>query len=289
MRIKPVLIFLVLFFIMLGMAAVSQAQIMTTVADTLVGPNGTPIIGSLVVTNAVTMTTNDGFVIPAGQSVKVTLSSRGAFTVNLAPNTGSSPYNAFYYADYTTAAARIREEWVVPYNAAGPVKLTDVRALWPTAPNIKIPAAQFIPPPTCTPVAAALTNLVLRYTTNPIGWICAPDNMGAVDLNLENPTPADAGKFQWEPKNALTITRIFCATDPGNSVTINLDVRTESSSNNPAASQILTVPLQCTENGVSTTSFASDSVPAQSPVALLPLAISGTPGIVRVHVEYILN
>jgi len=264
----------------------ASAQVTTTVADKLVTGTGIPVTGTLKITAAVAMTAADGTQVPAGQITNVVLSSTGTFSVSLIPTIGAAPYNAFYYVDYTTTSSRVREEWTIPVSSTS-VNLKQVRVIWPLAPNVLIPASQFVPPPTCTPIGAATTNLVLRYTTNPVGWICAPDNTGDVTLNLENPTPLDAGKFQWSPKNGLTITGVSCSVDTG-TVSVNLDVRSAVTPNNPGQ-EVLSVDLLCNSTTTSTTSFSTTAVPGGAPVALLITNTTGAPGIVRVYVNYLLN
>lgn len=261
------------------------AQNKTIVSDFLSTAGGSAVTGTLTVTNNSTMITADGFTVPQGQVVTAQITS-GQFSISLVPNVGAAPYGSVYYADYVTKTSRYREIWNVP-NSATAVNLLAVRVVWPQAPNVLIPASQVVPPPTCTPIAAGNNNLVLRYTTNPAGWICAPDNIGAVTMDLENPTPVDAGKFNWEPKNGLNLTRISCSVDSG-SVSVNLDIRTEAAPNSPGT-QVLSVPLVCTPTTGATTAITFPAVPPQSPVALLITSTVGSPGIVRVHAEYILN
>lgn len=258
------------------------AQAQTSVSDAL-----QQATGLLTVTAAETFTTADGFTVLQGQQFTATIGQGGTFTVALYPTVGAAPYNAFYYADYVTTTSRVREQWTVPSSPTTPVTLAQVRVLWPQAPNVIIPSEQFLPPPTCTPSTAQNTNLVLRYTTPFIGWICAPDNVGTVSMDLENPTPSDSGVFQWEPKNGLKLTRIYCNVDQGTAA-INLDVRTEANPNNPG-SAVLQAPLVCTPNGTSTNVFVVTAVASETPVALLITNVTGAPTILRIHSEYLLN
>jgi hypothetical protein len=272
--------------LLLFLQSVALAQVTTTVSDALVQPGGQAATGSLTVTAAMTFTTADGFTVTSGQVVSATLAAGGNFTIALLPTIGAAPYNAFYYADYRTPSARVREQWAVPQSGVA-IKLSSVRVLWPQAPNVLLPASQVVPPPTCTPSAASNTNLVLRYTTNPVGWVCAPDNTGAVTMNLENPTPVDAGKFQWTPKNGLTLTQVSCSVDIG-TASVNLEVRSASSPNS-SGQQVLASALACAPGGASSTSFQLAAVPGASPVALMVTTTSGNPGVVRVSVSYLLN
>lgn len=269
-------------FFMLAIASGSFAQqLFTTINDAITGASG-----NLTVTVAQTFTTTDGYVIGAGTKYIVTISSNGQFTITIPPTIGAAPFNAFYYADYVTSSTRVREQWALPVSAV-PVNLAAVRVLWPQAPNNRIPATQIVPPPECTPIGASTSNLVLRYTTSPVGWICAPDNVGSVTMNLENPTPVDAGKFQWQPKNGLKLTSISCSVDSG-TVSINLEVRSAAAPNS-SGQQVLSTPLTCPSTTSSSTSFQTASVPGFSPVALIITASSGSPGVVRVYANYIVN
>lgn len=267
--------------LMLAVASIGRAQVPATVniADSLANAGGKPVVGTLTVTTGVTMISFDGFVIPAGQKTTVSIGPTGQFSIALVPNIGAAPSGSYYYADYTTTSARFRETWVVPQSSTT-LTLRDVRVIWPQAPNIMIPAAQFQPPPNF------FVNCVLRWTI--LGWICATDNLGAVSMDLEFPSTADTGKFQWKPKNNLTLTRVSCDTDQG-SAQINFELRSEASPNS-SGTAVLSAPLTCGSNTTaSTTSFAVSSVPGLTPVALSIVGVSGSPLIVRVHAEYQLN
>lgn len=262
------------------LAAPLRAQQSTTISDAIVGATG-----NLTITAAQTFTTADGYVVAAGTKWVVALSASGQFTVTLYPTVGASPYNAFYYADYKTSAAQTREEWALPRSAAA-VNLAAVRVLWPKAPSVLVPANQLQPPPGCLPIPSG-SNIVLRATSPFVGWTCGPDNLGAVSMDLENPTAADAGKFQWKPKNALVLTRVSCDTDQG-TVSVNFDLRTEAAPNTPGQ-QLLAASLSCNPSGAATTQFSASSVGGLAPVALLVTGTSGAPTIVRVYAEYQLN
>lgn len=267
-------------------AARTGAQTTTTVADVLFGPDGSKVVGSVAVRAHQDFTASDGSVVSAGSGTSVTVASNGSFSVALIPTIGAAPLGVYYDIEYATATKRIFEKWSVPVSS-NPVKLSGVRVLWPTAPSVLIPADQFVPPGTCTPAQAAVSNLVLRYTVGPTKWICAPDNIGEASMSLENPSTTDTGKFQWKPKNALTISRVSCSTDSG-TVTINLDQRSESNPN-VSGSPVLSVPLLCGSSTADSTAFLNSSVAPNAPVSLTIVALTGAPNIVRVHVEYILN
>lgn len=258
----------------------AQGPSKVTVADQLVKPDGSYDSGTITITSAQTFTSPDSFVVPIGQRVTVTLSATGTFSIALIPNIGATPANTYYTADYYTATKRFTELWIVPQSSTT-INLLAVRALSPPVPSIFIPFSQINPPVNCA------TPLVLRYIGPSSGFVCAPDNLGIVTMNLENPTPADAGKFQWKPKNPLTFTRITCSTDVG-TATVSLEARSESLPNT-TGTPVVIIPFVCTPTTTIVTAFTNPVVPTNSPVALIVWAINGTPGVVRVHAEYQLN
>lgn len=271
---------------MLAAVLSASAQVKTTVADSLFAPDGGRVVGSVAVRAHQVFTAADGTVVLDGLVANITLSSAGAFSVQLVPTIGAAPLGVYYDVEYTTTTRRVVEKWSVPVSSSS-VRLSAVRVIWPTSPSVLIPADQFQPPSTCTPAAALSNNLVLRYSTGPTRWLCAPDNVGTATIELENPSTADTGKFQWKARNALNITRVSCSTDSG-TVSVNLDQRSESTPN-ASGSPVLSVALLCSSSTSSANSFLNSSVASNAPVALLITALTGAPNVVRVHVEYILN
>lgn len=253
----------------------ARAQQRTLISDALTTPAGGGFVGTITITTAQTFISADGFTIAGGAKVYVTTGQSGQFSVSLVPNIGGSPSGSTYSVDYQSATVRFHEIWVIPQSATQ-VTLSQVRVIWPQAPNVTIPAAQFAPPQGC------ISNLVLRWTI--AGWICATDNIGMVTLNLENPSTTDTGTFQWKPKNSLVLTRITCNTDQG-SAAINFDLRTEASPNIPGA-PVLQAALPCNSTGVFTTAFATSSIPGLTPAALDVVSVSGSPRVIRIHLEY---
>lgn len=265
---------------LLTAAAHVEAQQKTTVSDNLTAISGA-ITGSIVISADETFTTADGFTILAGTKTTVTLNSLGHFSVDLPPNVNAAPWGSSYSVDYSTNKAKFHETWVVPSSLTA-VGLSSVRVLWLKAPSVLIPSTQFQPPPGCLSLPS---GTVLRWTF--VGWMCAFDNLGTVNINLENPTPADTGKFQWKPKNGLTLTRISCSVD-GGTVSVNLEIRTESTPNSPGT-LVLSTPLVCPSFTADTIIFANAHVSSSSPVALAVSTTTGSPGIVRIHAEYQLD
>lgn len=256
------------------------AQVKTTVTDTLVGPGGQPVVGSIKITSAQTFTSADGFVVPSGQTLTVSITSNGSFTAALVPNVGATPEGTWYTVSYRTQITEVKEIWRVPVSGS-PVTLLVVRTLNPPSPGVTIPFPQNVPPPNC------LDRMVPVWVVPPGQWACGNSNVGAVTMSLENPTAADTGKFQWKPKSALVLTRISCSLDQG-SASINLDVRQEGSPN-ASGTNALAAPLGCSSTTGATTAIDNPNVSSLSPVALVVLTASGGVSVIRVHAEYKLN
>lgn len=268
---------LALLFGALLLPCVLFAQTKTTVSDILYDPTGVPLANvTIVVVANQTFTGADGTVVVAGTRITIT-PVNGQFSVTLVPNVNGTPTGTSYTANYSTDARNFKETWIVP-QSSGPVNLLQVRSLPTPTPAIVIPASQLIPPTGCQ------APQVLRWTGT--GWLCKSDNLGTVTINVENPTAADAGKFQWKPKNPLTLTRLSCSTDSG-TASINLDIRQESTPNTNGT-QVLSSPLTCTTSTGSTTAIPNSYVPSLSPVALLVITANGA-SVVRIHAEYLLN
>lgn len=260
-------------------SALAQVAL-TTISDSIANLSGNVIPGTVITaTLNQTMTTADSYVILQGTLKKYTIPQSGLFSISLPPNSGSTPTGTSYTVTYVTPNGRVVETWVVP--TGGPVRLSAVRALVPPTPSLLIPFPQNIPPSPC------LNKNVPVWNTPPGQWVCGTPNVGSVTFDLENPTAADAGKFQWKPKNGLTLTRISCSVDQG-SAAINLDLRQESTPN-VSGTQVLSTPLACTANTGATTSIANPNVSSLTPVALLVVAASGGVSVVRVHAEYQLS
>jgi hypothetical protein len=265
------------FFLALLLPLGLFAQTKTTVADILYDPSGAALTNVTIVLVAnQTFTGADGTVVVTGSRITLT-PLNGQFSVDLIPNVNGTPAGTSYTANYLTDNKNFKEIWIVPQSSS-PVNLLQVRALSSPTPAIVIPASQLLPPPGCA------APQVLRWTGT--GWLCKSDNLGTVTINLENPTAADAGKFQWKPKNPLTLTRLSCSTDNG-TATVNFDIRQESTPNT-TGTQVLSSPLTCTTSTGSTTAIANSYVPSLSPVALLVITANGA-SVVRIHAEYLLN
>lgn len=101
---------------------------------------------------------------------------------------------------------------------------------------------------------------------------------------LESPVTGDGGLLQHKVGLAMTIRRVSASTDQG-TCTIQLDERTEALPNT-GGTDILTTPLVADNTSESTIDFANASIADNNLISLDIDAVSGSPGVVRVHIEY---
>lgn len=154
---------LLLCFWLLASGLHAQTPAKTTVADTLYDQAGNKLSGFLRVSNPVTFTSADGYVVPAGSVVQATVAN-GAFSVALIPNAGTNPSGTYYRASYfLTGSSRPDETWIVP-SSGTPVNLLAVRALSPPLPTAMLAIAQINPPSPC------VNGDFIRRLTG--GWDC---------------------------------------------------------------------------------------------------------------------
>jgi hypothetical protein len=124
---------------------------------------------------------------------------------------------------------------------------------------------------------------------NPTPAFAAKARTGNIDVTIDAPTTADTNKVQWYLPSASTITRVVCSVGAATSVTIQLDERAEATPNT-AGTNVMTASLVCdTTNGGITTSFTNATIAARVPLNLQVTAVSGTPGSMRVHIEYTID
>lgn len=137
-------------------------------------------------------------------------------------------------------------------------------------------------------VLFALTFALPAAAQNPIdlsrqarGLVVLP---GAV---LESPKTADSGLVQWKWPTAVAPQRVSCSVlgTAGESVTIQLELRTEAAPDDSGAN-VLTASLVCPQaSSAVSTAFAVSSFPRNAPVALKVVAVSGAPKALRVYAE----
>ena len=116
----------------------------TTVADTLINPDGSKPSGRISISNPATFQSADGYQMESGMVAIATVTA-GAFSVALVPNTSASPY---YIALYNLGGITVREYWAVPSSLTA-VNLATVRQATPPAPSIQIAFPQLNPPTNC--------------------------------------------------------------------------------------------------------------------------------------------
>jgi len=101
---------------------------------------------------------------------------------------------------------------------------------------------------------------------------------------ISTPTVGDSNYVQFAFAKAVTITRVYCATDQG-TLTIQLDERAEATPNT-AGTNVLSGNLACDNNTESTTSFSNAPIAANVPLNLQIISMASDPNIVRIHIDY---
>jgi len=99
-----------------------------------------------------------------------------------------------------------------------------------------------------------------------------------------DPTTADTNRVQHKFPSAVTLTRLSCSTNTG-TASINFDERAEATPNT-AGSNVLSAALACDTDSQTTSTFSDAAIAANAPLNLQITATSGTPGVVRIHIEF---
>ena len=135
---------------LLAVSAFAQSPTLTTVSDTVYRADGTPAAGTLLISWPA-FTTPDGHAVAAGTK-SVALSQAGAFSVQLAPNTGGTPAGATYSIVYQLSDGTVKSEsWSV--GTASPETVAQVRTILGTGtPSGQLATQQY--------VNSALANVV---------------------------------------------------------------------------------------------------------------------------------
>ncbi len=106
-------------------------------------------------------------------------------------------------------------------------------------------------------------------------------------FNWQTPTTGDSGKWQAYFYRPVAIAKVYCSTDGLGTVSINLQIRPDTSPNTTGTT-VLSAPITCTGTGASTATILNNSIPASSSLGYLvtPIvtATTGSAGIVRVAV-----
>ncbi len=106
-----------------------------------------------------------------------------------------------------------------------------------------------------------------------------------VSFVLEDPTAADDAILQHKFGEAVTITRVSASCNAGATCTIQFDERTEALPNT-GGTDVLTAALVADDTTEATTSFANAGIAADAILNLDIDAVSGSPTVVRIHVEF---
>ncbi len=143
---------------------------------------------------------------------------------------------------------------------------------------------------------AALASLFLRSDTGQVyrktgagdtDWTEVTAGTGGdriVTFVIQDPTDADIGRFQHKFATAVTIKRVSASTDQG-TVTLQFDERAEATPNT-GGTDVLTAPLVADSNTEATTSFANAGIALDAVFNLDIDSVSGSPTIVRIHVDF---
>ncbi|MDE1940686.1 MAG: hypothetical protein KGI66_01055 [Patescibacteria group bacterium] len=133
-------------------------------------------------------------------------------------------------------------------------------------------------------VSLLLAGIVIfsyaQSSTTPVIGVGGPT---AKSIVLLAPTTGQTNYAQLSYPSQAKITRVSCATDAG-TVTINFDIRSESTPNT-AGSNVLSSALVCGTSSAFTTSIQNSLVLPNAPVNLQISAVSGTPNVLRIHVN----
>ena len=101
---------------------------------------------------------------------------------------------------------------------------------------------------------------------------------------LESPVATDLGLLQHKVGLPITIRRVSASTDQG-TCTFQLDERAEGTPNS-SGTDILTAPLVADTDTESTTAFDNAEIADNALISLDIDAVTGSPGVVRIHIEY---
>lgn len=176
-------------------ASRAEAQVKTTVSDTIHNNDGSLANGTVKITNPATFTAADGTVVAQNMYVLTTVIN-GALGVSLIPNAGSNPTGTYYVVQYNLSSGAVfTEYWIVPTPPPSTVNLLAVRTLGPPATAFAIPFNQLNPPPNCQALGGipqwtgtqwtCTTSVVNSFQTN------GTNNSSQTILNLQNGAASD--------------------------------------------------------------------------------------------------
>jgi hypothetical protein len=136
------------------MTITGAAQVATTqVADTIYHADGTVATGTVLISWPA-FTTSNGDSVPSG-SASAVITARGALSVQLIPNAGSTPIGSYYTAVFHLDDSSVsRQYWVVPVSLAA-VKISAIEStVLPTTVAMQTVSKSYVD----TAIAAAVTG-----------------------------------------------------------------------------------------------------------------------------------
>jgi hypothetical protein len=260
---------------LLACSVIAVAQ--TTVTGTITDAGGTRLNGSCTIQAVGQFKAATGWQV-VGSPYTVPFTA-GAFSVSLVPTDTATPAGYYKMACVARLASGGTYNWgpkilLIPTSALA-VDISDVTITSPPGNSYQVQASQ---------IAQSSAQLGEALLWN--GTLWAPGNAGSsYSIDLIQPQLSDSGMLQkTDDRLAYAITAVSCSTDVG-TVTVQLDVRTAAAPN-VAGANVLGTALVCTATGTASAAVSpAVQVAAGSPVALQMLAVSGSPGIVRVHVS----
>jgi hypothetical protein len=134
--------------------------------------------------------------------------------------------------------------------------------------------------PTCASVGSA------DISSGAVGAAALADTYHTFihSIVIFDPTTSDTNRVQHKFPSAVTLTRLSCSTNTG-TASINFDERAEATPNT-AGSNVLSAALVCDTDSQATNTFSDAAIAASAPLNLQITATSGTPGVVRIHLEF---
>lgn len=138
------------------------------------------------------------------------------------------------------------------------------------------------------PLGVDAAGAVQDCTTISSAQMAAANKTITKSISIIAPTTGDTNLVQIYWPAAVTLTKVECSVGAATSVTIQLDERAVATPNT-AGTDSLTGTLACDVDSQSTTSFADAAIAAAVPHNLQITAVSGTPGVVRIHVTATIN
>lgn len=219
------------------------AQTLTTVTQSVVNPDGTLASGSAKIELSGACQSGSVFV---GEKIITSEFTAGAFSVQLASNTGACAGTSYAVAWQLTGGPSWTESWIVP-SSGSPVSIASVRT--------------------------SSTSLGGPSWTR-----------GSYAINVTQPLLSDSGLFQYFDAYPYNISSVSCSTDTG-TATLNLDIRTVAAPNT-AGSSVLASSLVCAATATASSTPSTPVLIGTGYLVALDLsALTGAPNVIRVFVQ----